>query len=111
VSGVLYEDVTIEGVAYPLQLLAEYCPPSQKPYPCPPGNTAVDFHDIRFVRVRGYGKTSDAGSFDCSGVVPRSGIELEDVHITGPSGGNAAFRCNNCGGTAVNTTPAACFSK
>jgi polygalacturonase len=109
VSGVRYEDIDIQGVAYPLQILAEYCPKSQKPYPCPPGKTAVAVSNVSFARVRGFGKTSNVGDFDCGDVVPCSRIVLEDVLLMGPRGAAGKFACNHCGGSATNATPPACF--
>ena len=110
VSHIRYEDIDIAGVAYPLQILAAYCPKSQKPWPCPPGDGAVNVHDISFARIRGFGKTAQVGSFDC-GIVPCTGISLSDVQLrASPSGGGAPrFECSNCSGTASNTSPPSCF--
>ena len=111
VQNVLYEDIEVHGVAFPLQILAQYCPKSQKPYPCPPGDTDIAVRDITFRRVRGTGKYTSVGNFSCSAIVPCTNITLDDVDLRGDGGSTeGTFGCNNCHGSSQNTTPASCFS-
>ena len=71
ISGVIFRDITVVGVAYPLQLQARYCPGGQGS--CPTGHTAISLHDITFENIRGYGKGAVdgiVGSFICSKFAP-----------------------------------------
>jgi hypothetical protein len=89
---------------------SRYGPKSQKPYPCPPGVTAVDVRNVSFRNIRGHGKTDKVGVFNCGAVAPCTGITLTDVHLAAGSGGEAKFECEECAGHASNCSPAACFT-
>ena len=59
-TAVRYQDIILDGVYLPLQILDYYCP-----WPCntPDGNTAVRFSRISFKRIRGSGRHTTQGIF------------------------------------------------
>ena len=80
ISGVIFRDITVVGVAYPLQLQARYCPGGQGS--CPTGHTAISLHDITFENIRGYGKGAVdgiVGSFICSKFAPCIAYHMGDL--------------------------------
>ena len=99
-SGISYRNITMQAVVNPILIDGEYCPVSQKPYPCPPGKVAVAITDILFEDISGTALTGRLGNLDCS-AVPHSceNITLRDVHLK-PSlgGGKGKFQCTNAAG-------------
>ena len=89
VYDILYEDIVLDGVYMPLQLLAHYCP-----WPCktPDGKHAAAFHGITFRNVQGTGRQSTQGAFECSPFSPCSNITLDNVHLGTSSG---TYTCSN----------------
>ena len=125
ISGILYEDVTIRNVRNPLLIDGFYCPPTQRPYPCHPGKTAVHIHDVVIRRVRGDAHRGSAGYIDCDPSAPCTGIVLEDVRFEAAEGQpspvqfncNATSRkarcsagCGNAHGTQRRVEPDACLA-
>jgi polygalacturonase len=111
ISGVVFRDIIVEGVAYPLQLQARYCPGGQGS--CPNGATAIALHDITFENIRGTGKgTIDGivGTFICNKLAPCTNITLDRVQLASDNGAPARFVCENCGGTSSATQPTSCFA-
>ena len=111
VSDVMYDDILIDGVAYPVQILAEYCPISQRPYPCPQGDTAINVSGITFSNIRGTGRglTGVVGIFDCGDVVPCRGIRLQNITLTDAASRHPRFKCSNASGTAEAVSPPSCL--
>jgi tripeptidyl-peptidase-1 len=90
VYDILYEDILLDDVYLPLQLLGRYCP-----WPCntPDGNQSVAFHDITFRRIRGHGRSDAQANFDCSPFAPCNNIVLDDVVLG--SGRKTKILCAN----------------
>ena len=53
VTGITYRNISMQAVVNPILIDGEYCPKSQKPYPCPPGKVAVAITDILFEDISG----------------------------------------------------------
>ena len=128
VSGIVYRNISLHRVKSGLLIDAAYCPVSQRPWPCPPGNKAVLITDILFEDIHGDVHTSTlldgtVGTFRCSAITPCTNITLRDVNLTcsndkndrnnnvGPSLPCAPkFSCSHISGSAVgNVEPPSCF--
>ena len=113
VSGIKYRDITMHSVGNPILVTGRYCPPSQRPWPCPLGKQAVDFHDISFTNIKGTGKALDGivGNFDCDPASPCYNISLSDINLTLAVHGEPRFRCTNVSGAVSDDVfPSSCFS-
>ena len=73
-----------------------YCPPTQHPYPCHPGASAVQIHDVSISNVTGDAHKGSAGYIDCDPSAPCTEIKLEDVHFIAATGqpSPVVFNCN-----------------
>lgn len=100
----------MEAVIHPLLIDGEYCPKSQKPYPCPPGKTAIKIENVQFRNVSGTSTLPVVGWFNCSAISPCTNITLEDIDLTQANGEPAEFRCTAAHGAAVGSvTPESCL--
>ena len=89
ISGIVFDDILLQNVQMGILINGNYCPKSQKPYPCPPGNAAVRIEDILFENVRGTvsGKQQRddvvvVASFNCSQLSPCKNINLKRVQLS-----------------------------
>lgn len=92
VYDILYEDIVLDGVYLPLQLLGRYCP-----FPCntPSGPQSVQYSNIVFRRIRGTGRRGTQANFDCSPYAPCKNITIDDVTLKSQSGSSAEVKCSN----------------
>lgn len=102
VYDIRYDDITLDGVYLPLQLLGHYCP-----WPCntKDGNTSVKFSNISFTNIRGSGRRTVQGSFLCSALAPCENITLDNV-VLGKQ--DSTFACQHVDLTVQRSSPSAC---
>ena len=101
VKNVVYEDIVVDGVYLPLQLLGHYCP-----FPCKTadGNTSVLFEDITFRRISGAGRRAEQIVFDCSPLAPCTNITVEDVQLKA----NGTATCHHANVLFRRSSPSQC---
>lgn len=109
VSQIVFQRIWMEEVQHPIVINAEYCPPNQKPFPCPESNMAVNVSDVLFVRVSGTSASAETGSFTCSKASPCRRLTLRHVNIAPASGGTGHFSCKRAHGSADDVQPASCL--
>jgi polygalacturonase len=112
VRDVVYRNIVMSKVINPILINGEYCPRSQKPYPCPPGVVAVKIRGIVFENISGTGAVGRIGDFSCSAVSPCSNITLRHINLTSatPLLGKARFECTHAHGPPpVNVEPTSCL--
>ena len=111
ISDIIYKDIVIRDVAYPLQLQARYCPGGQGS--CLAGKTSIQLKNITFQNITGSGQHASVGTFNCDPIAPCQDIKLKGVELisTDILGLPAKFECQNVHGTADPTTkPHVCFT-
>ena len=101
ISDIVYKDIVMRDVAYPLQLQARYCPGGQGS--CPSGKTSIQLKRITFQNITGSGEHATVGTFDCDPIAPCEDIALKGVVLT-TAARQARFECQNVHGTADPTT-------
>jgi polygalacturonase len=108
ISGILYRNVTMTDVLWPILVDGFYGSGSQ-------GGSAVLLENITFDGVRGTvhdGYFSTGPKFHCDQVRPCTGIVLRDVDITGSKRHQKVeMSCKNVHGTATNVTPPSCLDQ
>ena len=90
-----------------------YCPKSQSPYPCPPGQHSVLIENVVFEDIQGSVNDPSGlvGQFNCSSLNPCRNISLRDIDLTSTSTERApSFQCAYMSGpdTDVNLCPKRC---
>ena len=116
-SGAIYDihyrDVAIHNVRNPIIVDGFYCPPTQRPYPCPPGQTAVHIHDVELLRVGGDAHRGSAGYFSCDPSAPCENITLTDVRFQAAPGqpSPVRFNCSHARGHALRVAPPSCLEE
>lgn len=103
VYDILYDNIYVQDVYLPIQLLHDYCP-----WPCtePRNNRSVYFHDITFQNIHGSGRRSQQGDFDCSPGVPCNRILVKDIRL---GRADAHFDCSHASVQFSGTNlPSAC---
>jgi polygalacturonase len=108
VSGIIYKNISLKDVSNPILIDGEYCPKSQRPYPCPPGKVAVTIDNITFEDFTGTGKTAIVGNFDCSAVSPCNKIKLTRVQLASGKGGVAEIMCKSVKPLWTDSAPSKC---
>ena len=112
ITGITYRNIVMSKVVNPILINGAYCPISQKPYPCPPGQVAVKIENIVFEDITGSGAVGRVGNFACSSLSPCRNITMRNVHLTAASHllGKAKFDCTNAyGPPAEGVVPASCL--
>lgn len=108
VSGIIYRNVTMTDVLWPILVDGFYGSGSQ-------GGNAVLLENITFDGVRGTvhnGYFSTGPKFHCDKVQPCTGIVLRNVNITGSKRHQKVkMSCENVHGTATNVTPTSCLDR
>ena len=96
ISGISYDGVTIHNVRSPIVVDGFYCPPTQRPYPCHAGATAVKISNVSIANVAGDAHRGSAGYVDCDPSAPCEGLVLRAVHFVAAAGQPTplAFNCN-----------------
>ena len=112
ITGITYRKIVMSKVINPILINGAYCPASQRPYPCPPGNVGVKIENIVFEQITGSGAVGRVGRFGCSPVSPCTNITVREVNLTAASHllGNPKFDCSYAyGPQAVDVIPASCL--
>ncbi|KAJ3671543.1 hypothetical protein LUZ60_007622 [Juncus effusus] len=79
VSGVGFENITMDDVKNPIIIDQNYCP---KKVSCPGQSSGIKISDVWYKNIRGSSATEVAVKFDCSPQYPCKGIDLHDVILT-----------------------------
>ncbi|ESQ35087.1 hypothetical protein EUTSA_v10009641mg [Eutrema salsugineum] len=108
VSQLLYENIQMVDVKYPINIEQNYCP-------CPPcpklGDSHVQIRNVTLKNIWGTSRNKVAVKMHCSKTFPCKDIQLIDINIThnGP-GGPATALCENVRGSARGKmVPPSCF--
>jgi len=94
VSGIHFEDITIQNVSFPIVIDQEYCPFEKCKSKAP---SKVKISDVKFLNVKGTSGMKNAVQLICSGAFPCEKIELADIDLTydGKDGPGALSLCKN----------------
>lgn len=76
-----YSRLHMSEVDFPIHINGLYCPPSQRPYPCPETRQAINISNIIFDSISGTGSNSLVGAFECSKAEPCRDISLTNVTL------------------------------
>ena len=96
VKNIVFKQVTMVNVQYPIIIDGNYCPHNQN---CPNDISGVKISDVVYEDVHGTSATQVAVKFDCSKGSPCNGIRLKDVNLV-YTGKPAVSSCSYAAGTA-----------
>ncbi|KAJ3699839.1 hypothetical protein LUZ61_003544 [Rhynchospora tenuis] len=77
-SNIIFEDVTMNNVSYPIIIDQKYCPNGECTTHAP---SQVKISDITFSRIKGTSNTPIAVKLDCSEHSPCQNVKLQDINL------------------------------
>ncbi|KAI3696609.1 hypothetical protein L6452_29025 [Arctium lappa] len=106
---ITFENIELDNVFNPIIIDQHYCP---NEIHCPAESSAVNVSNISYKFFRGTSRSRIALNFDCSNMIPCSGIYLDQINIiSSVSDEHTTAYCNNAYGTISSTKPSAtCLS-
>ncbi|PIA50466.1 hypothetical protein AQUCO_01300893v1 [Aquilegia coerulea] len=106
VKGVVFKQVLMNDVQYPIIIDQNYCPQNEG---CPGQNSGIQISDVSYSAIKGTSATKVAMKFDCSAKNPCKGISVQDIKLT-YQGDSAESFCQNVHGvTGSYVSPPSCL--
>ena len=105
VTGVLFEDITVDNVYLAIELQSIYCPHGG----CAPGNSAVQFANITFRNIRSKTRWKMKAQVSCSPLAPCKGITFDNVMLESSEMDDGFINCSYASIAFLEaTTPSKC---
>ncbi|KAF5202804.1 Polygalacturonase [Thalictrum thalictroides] len=106
VKGVVFKQVVMNNVQYPIVIDQNYCPRNEG---CPGQHSGIQISDVSYSAIKGTSATKVAMKFDCSAKTPCKGISVQDIKLT-YKGDSAESFCQNVRGvTGGSVFPPSCL--
>ncbi|KAL2897468.1 Polygalacturonase [Bienertia sinuspersici] len=78
VKGIVFEDILMRNVFYPIVIDQNYCPHNIN---CPGQESGLQISDVKFNHIRGTSLRELAIQINCSATNPCTGIKLEKINF------------------------------